>query len=193
MSTVIAVASCFVVASLSGLEEDGTWDFSCATVAANVGAAGKLVYEDPRLALLLPFQIAFGFASSFVPYYVFGTVIAGSTTLGGTYVGLLSAVIVATGASMAIPAAWLANKVGKPVVMSVGGLCIAFAGFAFFIVSNETLGTWGMIIPFLVIYGMGRGTWVGSSVIYLSHIICTCHNKSKLQSTSFSQQSLISE
>ena len=43
--------------------------------------------------------------------------------------------------------------------MSLGGLCLAFAGFAFFISSNETLGTWALIIPYLVVYGVGRGTW----------------------------------
>jgi hypothetical protein len=36
-------------------------------------------------------------------------------------VGLLSAIIVLTGATMAIPAAWAANNYGKPVVMVIGG------------------------------------------------------------------------
>ena len=44
-------------------------------------------------------------------------------------------------------------------VMSLGGCCLAFAGFALFIFSNESLGTWGRIVPYLVIYGVGRGTW----------------------------------
>lgn len=100
--------------------------------------------------------MAFGFASSFVPYYVLGTVIADSDSLGTTYVGLLSAVIVATGASMAIPAAWAANKYGKPLVMTVGGTCLALAGFAFFVLSDAQLGTWALIIPYLVVYGIGR-------------------------------------
>jgi hypothetical protein len=95
--TIIAVASVFVVAILYDLDESGTWDFSTDTIVTNSMAAGKLVLEDPRLALMLPFQIAFGFASSFVPYYIFGTVIADSSSLGSTYVGLLSAVIVFTG------------------------------------------------------------------------------------------------
>ena len=100
--------------------------------------------------------MAFGFASSFVPYYVLGTVIADSDSLGTTYVGLLSAVIVATGASMAIPAAWAANKFGKPLVMTVGGACLALAGFAFFVLSDAQLGTWALIVPYLVVYGIGR-------------------------------------
>jgi MFS family permease len=139
------------------LDEPGTWDFQVSTITTNVGAAGKLVYDDTRLALLLPFQIAFGFASSFVPYYVFGTVI--DDYLGSTWVGLLSAVIVATGALIAIPSAWIANKYGKELIMSIGGGCMALSGLAFFIFSDSSLGTWKLIVIYLMIYGMGRGTW----------------------------------
>lgn len=113
--TCLAISSCLVVRMLDDLQEMGTWDFTLDTIVTNSGAAAKLVYVDPRLALMLPFQVSFGFASSFVPYYIFGTVIGGSEKLGSTYVGLLSAIIVATGASMAIPSAWAANKFGKPL------------------------------------------------------------------------------
>ena len=66
---------------------------------------------------MIPLQIAFGFCSSFVPYYVFGTIISGSEYLGSTYVGLLSAVIVLAGAAMALPSAWAANAVGKVCII----------------------------------------------------------------------------
>ena len=158
--TILAILSCFVVAfGLSNLQESGTWDFSLDTIATNSGAAARLIWEDPRLALMLPFQVAFGFCSSFVPYYIFGTVISGSSHLGSTYVGLLSAIIVMTGASMAIPSAWAANTVGKPVVMSLGGACLAYVGLAMFIFTDEALGTWLLICTYLVVYGVGRGTW----------------------------------
>lgn len=156
---VIAFVSCIVVATISDLDESGTYDFACETVTNNSIAAGRLVVEDPRLALVIPFQIAFGFCSSFVPYYVFGTIIGDSSSLGSTYVGLLSAVIVLTGAVTAIPAAWAANEWGKPIVMTIGGLCLSFAGMALFFAGNSELGTWAFIVPYLVIYGMGRGTW----------------------------------
>jgi len=91
-------------------------------ISKNTLAAGNLIYNDKRLALMIPFQVAFGLTSSFVPYYVFGTVVAGSATLGSTYVGLLSAIIVLTGATMAMPSAWMANKLGKPFVMTIGTL-----------------------------------------------------------------------
>jgi hypothetical protein len=31
---------------------------------------------------MLPYQVAFGFVSSFVPFYVFGTIVADSDVLG---------------------------------------------------------------------------------------------------------------
>ena len=113
--TILALISCFVLNTLDDLQEAGTWDMGPATILVNSGAAAKLVSEDPRLALMLPFQICFGFASSFVPYYVFGTIIHGSNNLGSAYVGLLSAIIVLSGAAVAIPSSLAANAFGKPL------------------------------------------------------------------------------
>jgi fucose permease len=87
-----------------------------------------------------------------------GTVV--SDYIGTTYVGLLSALIVLAGASTAVPSAYLANAIGKPFVMTVGGSCMAFAGFAFYFFTDAQLGTWTMIVVYLTIYGLGRGTWV---------------------------------
>lgn len=157
--TCIAVVCCFFIAGLSDLDESGTWDFSPTTILINVASTSNLLMEDIRLTLMLPFQIAFGFTSSFVPFYIFGTVIADSSQLGGAWVGLLSAVIVLTGAVTAMPASWLANKLGKPVVMTFGGLCLTFSGVILYFASDKVLGTWTYIIIYLAVYGIGRGTW----------------------------------
>ena len=74
--------------------------------------------------------------------------------------GLLSALIVLAGSATAVPASWAANTCGKPLVMSLGGACLAFAGFALLVASDDKLGTWAMIVPYLIVYGIGRGTWV---------------------------------
>lgn len=101
---------------------------------------------------------------------MFGTVVADN--LGGTYVGLLSAIIVLTGAAMAVPAGMMANAFGKPVVMSVGAVGLVISGVAFLFFSDNTLGTWGMIVPYLIIYGIGRGTWVSN----LPHFLIKFNN-----------------
>jgi hypothetical protein len=173
--TVIAVSSALVVTRLETLGETGSWDFDVAVIMKNTSAAGMMLINEPRLTLIVPFQLAFGFASSFVPYYVFGTVVADSDQLGSTYVGLLSAVIVFTGAVTAIPAGWMANKYGKPLLMTIGGTCLTIAGVAFVFFSDEELGTWKMIVPYLIIYGVGRGTWVCYNSKYLT-ILLHCIN-----------------
>jgi hypothetical protein len=154
-----AVFSCIMMLGLDDLKDPGTWQANYKVVSADAGAAARLMWLDKRMALIVPFQIAFGFASSFIPYYIFGTVIADSSNLGSAYVGLLSALIVLVGASMAIPSAWAANRFGKPIVMTVGGMCLSFTGLALYLFSDSQLGTWILIIPYLILYGVGRGTW----------------------------------
>jgi hypothetical protein len=157
--TCAAVLSCFVMSGLHPLDDPGSRDFSVSTILVNVVSTGRLIVEDARFALMIPFQVAFGFTSSLVPFYIFGTVIADSSELGGTWIGLLSAVVVFTGAVIAIPTAWVANKFGKPVVMTIGGLGLLFAGAIMLALSDATLGTWNIIVLYLVVYGIGRGTW----------------------------------
>ncbi len=160
--TVIAFVSCFMVFGLDKLDELGTREFSWETAKSQVFSVIMIVCTDLRLALMIPFQVSFGFASSFIPYYVLGTVV--SDYIGTTYVGLLSALIVLAGASTAIPSAYLANAIGKPFVMTVGGACIAFAGYAFYFFTDAELGTWTMIVIYLTVYGLGRGTWVSYAI-----------------------------
>ena len=150
----------FFITRLDDLHDEGTWDFDSASVLKNSLAAGSMLVSEPRLSLLVPFQFAFGFVSSFMNFHVFGTVVADSEHLGGTYIGLLSAIIALTGALTAVPAGMLAKEVGKAPLMTVGGLCFALVGAAFLPGSlGDRLGTWKLIVPFLIMFGVGRGKW----------------------------------
>ena len=100
---IVSIIACTIIAQLNEINYIPTYDFSYKTVSKSAGAAAKLVYTETRFALIVPYQLAFGFTSSFVPYYVFGTVISGSNHLGVTYVGVLSAVVVFTAASITLP------------------------------------------------------------------------------------------
>ena len=122
-------------------------------------SALSLVYTESRLLLLIPFQLSVGLAFSFVPFYVFGTIIADSDDLGSAYVGLISACIPLTGSAMAFPAATLASITGKPLPMTVGAIGLGFAGVAVMLFSDATLGTWSVIMAYIVVYGIGRGVY----------------------------------
>lgn len=44
--TTIAISSAFVIATLSDLDESGTWDFNIATITSNAGAAARFVISQ---------------------------------------------------------------------------------------------------------------------------------------------------
>ena len=171
--TIIAFVASFGMTRIEDLDEHGSWMFESEVISVNVAATGHLLFSDVRLALMIPFQIAFGLASSFVPFYVFGTVIDDSDELGGTYIGVLGSVVVLTGAVTAIPASWAAEKFGKQVVMTVGGLGLLWAGVSFLFMDNERIGTWAVIIPYLIIYGIGRGTWENTNKAVIADFFST--------------------
>ena len=66
----------------------------------NVIVGLRLLYEDRKFLSYLPLQGAFGFASSYIPFYVFGTIVTGSPNLGNDkFIGILSALVVTTAAT----------------------------------------------------------------------------------------------
>ena len=101
--TILSLAACSVIVTITDLDSKPLYDFSYKTVSKSAGAAAKLVFTESRFALIVPYQLAFGFSTSFVTYYVFGTVISGSHHLGRTYVGVLSSIVVLTAASITLP------------------------------------------------------------------------------------------
>lgn len=158
----IALLSCIFMGGISNLDEYGSWEFDYKDTVHNMGATFTLLKEDVRLMLMVPTQVSFGLITSFVPYYIYGTVISDSDNLGDEYVGILAAVAVFAGAVSAIPAAHLAHRNGKHSMMILGGLCFAVLGAVLYFVKNRAMSRWRIIIPYLIIYGVGRGIWVSA-------------------------------
>jgi len=157
-----AFIAAMLITRLNHLRDFGSGSLTWDTVKGGALDAGRLCMHDLDLALLIPYQINFGFVSTYVPFYIFGVIVSKSDALGGNWVGCLSAIITLTGSLMALPAAWLSRKLGsagQPVLMVFGGLCTAAAGAILFFYTNEEIGTWRVIVPLLIIYGIGRGTW----------------------------------
>jgi len=155
---VALLALCFMT-QLDGLDDEGTWVLDAAALWLDALDTGGMLISDPLLILLVPVQFAFGFACSFVNYYVFGSIIADSAKLGSRYIGALSALVCCCGAVMAIPAGWVAKAHGKVGLMVVGSCCLATVGVGVLLCSNDQLASWGSIIVYLAIYGVGRGIW----------------------------------
>lgn len=157
--TCVAILALCFMTQLDSLGEVGTWRFDSLALWQDALGTSLMLVSEPLLMLLVPVQFAFGFACSFVNYYVFGTIIADSVHLGSSYIGALSALVCFSGAVMAIPAGWVAKAHGKVGLMITGGLCLAAVGAGVLLRSNAQLSDWGPITIYLVIYGVGRGIW----------------------------------
>jgi hypothetical protein len=158
--TMVAIVSVLVMLAISNLDEYGQWEMDYEDIIANATSTIRLLRADTRLLLMVPYQVAFGFVSTFVPYYIFGTVVSDADNLGEEYVGVLAAMAVFAGAAIALPAAEVAVWRGKEPVMVFGGLCMAMVGMILVFARDKALSRWRVIIPYLLIYGTGRGVWV---------------------------------
>lgn len=157
---VLAWIACLIGFRMLDLDDPPTGNFNWAVIAENATLTGKLLYLDAKLMLLVPFQIAFGLTSSMMTYYILGTVVAGSSRLGAGYVGLFAAIVVFAGAVIAAPIGRLADKQGKSIVILLGNLCLLLCGLIVLLFDDSTIGTFLFMIPFAVIFGLGRGVWV---------------------------------
>ena len=64
----------------------------------------RVLAADLKFICFLPLIFAFGFSSSYIPFYVFGTIVPDSLTLqGDTYVGVLSALVVLVVTGVSVP------------------------------------------------------------------------------------------
>lgn len=155
----MTVLSFFLMTRVDDMGDMGTDKIEADVFLKESTSALALVFADVRLLLVIPFQLCVGLAFSFVPFYVFGKIIADSDELGSAYVGLISATIPLTGSAMAFPTATIANKYGKPLPMTIGAMGLGMAGLAVIAFSDKTLGTWPYVMSYIVIYGIGRGVY----------------------------------
>lgn len=128
-------------------------------VKEDVSAVMRIMVTIPKLQLLLPYQVCFGFASGLVGIYVNGVIVG--DYLGDGYLGLLSGIATFAAVSLAIPYAYLSNnlKDGKWYIMIFGGCCFAFAGFPMLVMSDQQMSSWGFLVIYFIIHGAARGVW----------------------------------
>jgi Na+/melibiose symporter-like transporter len=65
---------------------------------------------------------------------------------------------------MSIPLATLANLFGKKIVILSGNLALVASSLVFFLMPNDEMGTWLVILPYCIVFGIGRGVWVRTCI-----------------------------
>lgn len=133
----------------------------------------SLVKSHAVFFLLQPYQLSFGFAAAFVNFYIDGVVLPDGGKKG--FIGLLSCVSVLVAALIAIPLASFVNKYGKYPVMILGAVSFGLCCSVVLYFGNDVIATWGVIIPFVVLYGVGRGVWENTNKAAVADIFISSH------------------
>ncbi|KAK3279712.1 hypothetical protein CYMTET_12418 [Cymbomonas tetramitiformis] len=167
--TIIAVVSAFLMTLITDLEDhnaDQSRESIRKRAAEKTLAAINLCRDDPKMLLMYPTQMTFGFCSSFLNFYVSKNIV--KEYIGKSAVPLLGGLISLIAASFSIPTGWISNRVGKPPVMIAGIFCFLVVMLIFTLLPDHIVGTYGCIIPAYVLYGLGRCMFEGQNKAILA-------------------------
>ena len=135
--------------------------YGAASIKKDISAVFRAMMGNPRLQLMLPYQLTFGFSSGFVGFYVMKNVVGAN--LGDGYIGLLSALGTLTAVVLAWPFEIVSKRFsgrGKWHVMIFAAGCFALVGLPFLLTSSDAaLGSWTFVVPYFLVWGAGRGAW----------------------------------
>jgi MFS family permease len=125
----------------------------------NAFAVVEAIVFTPKLQLLLPFQISFGFSAGLIQTYINGVIV--KDYIGEGYIGLFAGIVTLTAFIIAQPLAIISNvpAFGKELIMTVGGLSFAFGGLLLLVLSDKLIASWPIIILYYTIHGIARGIW----------------------------------
>ena len=121
--------------------------------------------NDSRVMLLAPFVFGFGITTAMFSYYINGNVVSRSANLGEIYIGLLESFSYLVAAASAIPYAWVSNRfppVGQHYVFQFGSLAFLLSGVVVYLLPENELSVWQVILLIRAFYGLGRGVFEGA-------------------------------
>jgi hypothetical protein len=118
------------------------------------------MWSDRKLLLMAPYQILFGFISSFELFFVNGVLVKG--TVGTRSIGYLSAVISGAAALWQLPFSKATTAMGTPApAMLLGAACFGAEAALFCAAPLESLGGWVPLVMVYLLHGTGRAAFEG--------------------------------
>lgn len=156
-----------------------------AAVCERVDRVVHVLRTQPRLALLMPYQFLFGFASSLFIGYVFGALLVEQHM--EAYVGLLSAVVTIVAGAVAYPAhALVRNRLCEKIhVVIVSVACYSLCAVTLLLAPSSLLARWPLLLPYVVVHGTARGIWESTNKSLVADL-CSELGATPLLSESFS-------
>jgi len=141
--------------------------FDWSVLGKQVTSAGRLFLFDPKCALMLPMNFTFGFASVYLNSYVAAEVLDHGDAIDGANAAYLSAILVATATAMSPVFGHFGKTTRRKTYIAMLGSaafgCFVFA-YAIHTVAFQraNLGSWQVLVPMYMLYGVGRCAWEGS-------------------------------
>ena len=120
--------------------------------------------DDSRVMLLAPFVFGFGITTAMFSYYVNGNIVSKSENLGSIYIGLLESFSYLVAAASAYPYAFVSNNVtgGQHWIFQFGSLSFLLSGVVVYLLPEDELSMWQVILLIRALYGLGRGVFEGA-------------------------------
>lgn len=117
----------------------------------------KISLFNPRIVVLMPINIAFGFSSAFMSSYMDERTV--SDHLNSYAVGYAGIIQTGTVAILSVPLSFVAKYYGKASVMALGAAAYMILSSMYFGYNNGQLGRWSVVPGLYVLYGIARCTW----------------------------------
>mmetsp|Transcript_65284 Transcript_65284/g.131301 ORF Transcript_65284/g.131301 Transcript_65284/m.131301 type:complete len:391 (-) Transcript_65284:125-1297(-) len=179
--SVVAVGCTFLMLGVREMHPEGGAEETSSSAKKpywwldKITAALALLFTNPKCALMVPTNCAFGFAAAFINSYIQGSVVAplhdrdddaweGDDEVHAEYhdsqVLLYSSLAVGVATLLALPGFgfhWLRQKAGTPAVMFIGAGCFVFVSLMALTVEGASLrhALWLLY----VVFGAGRSVW----------------------------------
>lgn len=159
--TILAVAATAGMSTITNmssyLDEVETGDKKSGFTTEKVMGALNIVRTDKRMLYMWPSLMSFGVLSSFLNYYVNGTIVKES--IGKNYIGYLGSVVAGTAAICSLGFGAVQKQYGKGVLLILGQVCF-FSEAAFCLMfSNAQLGDYLPLFLLYAVHGVGRSTF----------------------------------
>jgi hypothetical protein len=112
-----------------------------------------LLWRDPKLILVAPWGMSFGFSAAFFVFYVNGSIVRKG--VGTAWIGSLTAVLAATAAVSSLVFAKIGSDrmCGKEPVMAFGSACFVAIGAVFVLTPASAFSSVHMLVPLYILQG----------------------------------------
>lgn len=135
---------------------------------------GYMVLKNShRILGLMPYQLVFGFATSYFVYYVLGHII-GNSDEKRAYIGLISGVVTLIASLIAYPINYICQKYTKSSKIHIvifGNSCFLVNLLLLLLLPVNINSQWGMIILQVILHGFGRGIWENTNKAIVADIV----------------------